>query len=53
MSHNNQELNDFLQNQMAEQTYLSKSEFLEMVSCKIGHYELAARYLALGFLKKD
>ena len=53
MSHNNQELNDFLQSHMAEQTYLSKSEFLEMISCKIGHDELVARYVALGLLQED
>ncbi|MDV0444031.1 hypothetical protein McpCs1_14190 [Methanocorpusculaceae archaeon Cs1] len=53
MSHNNQEINDFLQSQMAEQTYLSKAEFLEMISCTIGHDELVARYVTLGLLQKD
>lgn len=53
MSHNNQELNDFLQSQMSEQTYLTKAEFLEMISCKIDHDDLAARYAALGLLKKE
>ncbi len=53
MSHDNQEINDFLQSRMAEQTYLSKSEFLEMISCKIGHDELVSRYVEMGLLKKE
>ena len=53
LSHNGSELDDFLVKQMAEQTHLSKSEFIEMVSCKIGHDELVARYADLGLLQKD
>ena len=53
MSHNNQEITDTLQSMMAEQLHMSKSDFIEMISCKIGHDELAARYVALGLLQKD
>ncbi|MDV0444141.1 type II toxin-antitoxin system HicA family toxin [Methanorbis rubei] len=53
LSHNKQEINDALQREMAEQTYLSKTEFAEMVSCKIGYDELVARYVDLGLLQKD
>lgn len=53
MSHNNQEITDTLQNMMAEQLHMSKSEFIEMVSCTIGHDELVARYADLGLLKND
>ncbi|WP_338093758.1 type II toxin-antitoxin system HicA family toxin [Methanorbis furvi] len=53
LSHNKQEINDALQREMAEQTYLSKAEFLEMISCKIEHDELAARYAARGLLQRD
>ena len=53
LSHNKQEINDVLQREMAEQTYLSRAEFVEMISCKIGHDELAARYTDLGLLKKE
>lgn len=52
-SHNGSELDDFLVKQMAEQTHLSMAEFIEMVSCKIGHDELVARYVALSLLQKD
>ena len=51
LSHNGSELDDFLVRQMAEQICLSKSEFLEMVSCSLGHEELVARYADLGLLK--
>ncbi|MDU9376750.1 hypothetical protein McpSp1_13770 [Methanocorpusculaceae archaeon Sp1] len=51
MSHNNQEISDTLQSMMAEQLHLSKGEFVEMISCKTGHAELAARYAALGLLR--
>ena len=53
MSHNNQEITDTLQCLMAEQLHLSKSEFIELISCKIGHDELAARYTALGLLSRE
>ena len=53
LSHNKQDINDALQRGMAEQICLSKTEFAEMVSCKIGHDALAARYADLGLLQKD
>ncbi|MDU9376662.1 hypothetical protein McpSp1_12860 [Methanocorpusculaceae archaeon Sp1] len=53
MSHNHQEIDDYLQERMAKQMKISKSEFLEIVSCKIGHDELVAHYVALGLLQKD
>ena len=53
LSHNKQDINDALQREMAEQICLSKAEFAEMVSCKIGHDALAARYADLGLLQKD
>jgi len=52
VSHNKQELNDFLLAKMAEQTYLSKSEFLEMISCTIGHEDLVKRYADLDLVKE-
>ena len=53
MSHNGQEIGDDLQSRMAEQLYLSKPEFVEMISCKIGHDELVTRYADLGLLKEE
>ena len=53
LSHNGSELDDFLVMQMAEQTCLSISEFIEMVSCKIGYDALVTCYVALGLLKED
>ncbi len=50
VSHNGQEIDDFLIRQMALQLSLSKSEFLSMVSCKIGYEELIKRYTELGFI---
>ena len=52
VSHNKQEINDFLLSKMAEQTYLSKSEFLEMISCTIRHEDLVKRYADLGLVKE-
>ncbi len=53
MSHNHQEIDDYLQERMAKQMKISKSEFLEMIACKIGHEELVARYANLGLLNKE
>ena len=51
LSHNSQDLGNDLQAYMAEQLHLSKAEFVEMVSCKIGHDELIDKYSELGLLK--
>lgn len=53
MSHNNQDISDTLQMLMARQLRLTKSEFLDMISCKINHDLLAKRYAELGLLMKD
>ncbi len=52
VSHNKQDLNDFLLAKMAEQTYLSKSEFLGMISSTIGHEDLVKRYADLDLVKE-
>lgn len=53
LSHNKQEITGDLLAWMAKETYLSKEEFADMISCNIGHDELVARYAALGLLKKE
>lgn len=50
MSHNDQELTDFLQTQMAAQLHLAKSDFLEMISCKMEHEAIAKMYREKGLL---
>ena len=50
MSHNDQELTDFLQAQMAAQLHISKADFLEMISCKIEHEGIANIYREKGLL---
>jgi len=50
MSHNDQELNDFLQAQMAAQLHISKADFLEMISCQIEHEGIANMYREKGLL---
>lgn len=35
MSHNNQDVDDFLQKQMAKQVYLTKKQFFDFASCKM------------------
>ena len=52
LSHNGQELSDSLQQLMAAQLHLSKTEFLAMVSCTIDHEDLVKRYTDIGLLKK-
>lgn len=51
MSHKGQEIEDEPQSRMAEQLHLSKSEFIDMVSCGIGHAKLVARYADLDLMK--
>lgn len=53
LSHNGQEIDDFLIKQMAEQLHLSKSEFVEMVSCTIGYDELVDKYIALSLIQPN
>ncbi|HJK36354.1 MAG TPA: hypothetical protein O0X22_00625 [Methanocorpusculum sp.] len=53
LSHNNQEITGDLLAWMAKEVYLSKEEFGEMVSCKIGYDDLVSRYAARGFLKTE
>ncbi|MDV0443402.1 hypothetical protein [Methanorbis rubei] len=48
MSHNDQDVNDFLQSQMAAQLRMSKAEFLEMISCAVDHEDLAKMYRERG-----
>ena len=52
LSHNGQELPESLQQLMAAQLHLSKTEFLAMVSCTIDHEDLVKRYTDIGLLKK-
>lgn len=53
LSHNRQEITGDLLAWMAKEMYLSKEEFGEMITCKIGYDELVARYTARGFLGKE
>lgn len=51
MSHNHQDVDDFLVKNMAAQTRLSKAEFCEMVGCSLGYEELMERYTELEFIE--
>lgn len=51
MSHNNQEICDFLQNEMAKQMHITKSEFLDFVKCSISKEDLIHKYKEKGLIK--
>lgn len=51
VSHNKQEIDSFLQSRMANQLHLSKQEFIDMVSCKIGYDELVRKYIELNLIQ--
>lgn len=53
MSHNKQEIDAFLQSHMANQLYLTKQEFLDMVSCTFGYTDLMYKYVALHLIEKE
>ena len=53
LSHNKQEITGDLLIWMSKETYLSKDEFVEMISCKIGHDELVSRYVDIGLLNQE
>jgi hypothetical protein len=53
MSHNHQDIDDYLVKNMAAQVRLSKSEFAEMVSCSLGYDELIKLYEEQGLVSSD
>ncbi len=50
MSHNNQDIDNFLQKEMAEQMHLSKTEFLELVNCSLSGEDLIEKYTESGLI---
>jgi molybdopterin-guanine dinucleotide biosynthesis protein A len=51
MSHNNQEINDFLQKEMAKQMPLTKSEFIEFIKCNITKEDLIDKYAEMDLIQ--
>jgi hypothetical protein len=52
MSHNNQELDDYLLGEMAEQLSLSKNEFRELIECTFSEEDLIEKYLKQKLLSE-
>jgi predicted RNA binding protein YcfA (HicA-like mRNA interferase family) len=49
-SHNHQEINDFLIDQMSKQIHLNKSDFISFVNCKINEQEYIEIQKTRGFI---
>ncbi len=49
-SHNDQEVNDFLQQMMARQLNLPKGEFVRLVECTLGGEDYAAKMVEGGYV---
>ena len=49
-SHNDQEVNDFLQQMMAKQLNLPKGEFVRLVECTLSGDDYAARMVEGGYV---
>lgn len=50
MSHNNQDIDDYLLGEMAEQLSISKKEMRELVECTFSENDLIEKYKRLGLL---
>lgn len=50
MSHNDQDIDDYLQGQMAKQIKLCRKDFIKFVSCEVGEDEYVKLLKANGYL---
>jgi hypothetical protein len=50
LSHNNQDLNDFLISKMSKQVCLTKNQFIDLAECPLGQKEYEAILKEQGFI---
>ena len=50
LSHNKQDIDDYLQERMASQLKLTKQEFLKMIECSVTHDMLVNKYEDKGLI---
>ena len=51
MSHNNQDIDDYLQSQMAKQIFLSKKNFIRFATCELTEQEYIKQLMMLGYME--